>query len=97
MTKKSKKFIMVFFVILLFLILFFYPKNSVVLNDGFTATLKNLSYYENKECSCFGFENLKEGLTKSSTFVKICYGIPYNCTYECKKLENNIWKKVDCE
>ncbi len=93
----KRKFLVITLLIIIFLILFFYPKKSVVLDDGFTATMKNLSYYKNKECSCLGFEKIKEGLTKSNTFIKVCYGIPYNCSYECKKKEKNIWKKIECE
>ncbi len=81
--------------IILFLVLFFYPKVSVRQDDSFTAISKDS--FVNKQCSCFGFEKIKLA-SRSETFVKYCYGIPYNCSYECyKKLENKTFIKVNCE
>ncbi len=95
--KKNFKILIILFLFFILIIWFFYPKYSVVEDDSFTATLKNVSFYKNKHCSCLGFEKIKEGLSRSDTFIKVCYGLNYNCSYECKKLENNIWKKVECK
>jgi len=86
-------FLIIFFVLL---VLFFYPKVSVSQDDSFTATFLHKDSFVNKQCSCFGFEKIKLN-SKSETFVKYCYGITYNCSYECYKLENKSYKKINCE
>ncbi len=93
----GKKVLLYFLLLFFLLVLFFYPKVSVRLDDSFTATFLNKNSFVNKQCSCFGFEKIKTA-SRSETFVKYCYGLPFNCSYECyKKLENKTFEKVNCE
>jgi hypothetical protein len=78
------------------LVIFFYPKNSQIDDGSFSAEAKNLTEIKNMHCKCIGFEKEEPGITKSSTFVMLCYGIPINCEFICRENVDNSWKDVSC-
>jgi hypothetical protein len=92
----NKKYLLISASILLvLLIIFFFPKKNNVWDDGFTASVEQ--QYKNMDCNCMGFTAMKSGLSKSDTQVQLCYGIPKNCEYHCKKMMDDVWQDVSCD
>lgn len=76
------------------LVLFFFPKQNNVWDDTFTASAAK--QYKNMDCNCIGFIGMKPGLTKSDTQIKLCYGMPIDCKYTCKKVIESKWQNISC-
>ena len=82
-------------IIIVLLILFFYPKTNNVWDDTFSASAEK--QYKNKDCTCIGFSKMKSGLSRSDTLIRLCYGLPTNCEYTCKKEINGQWQDISCD
>ena len=95
-TSNAKKTILALLAFLA-LIIFFYPKTSCRCDDSFTATASGKSEYMNIQCKCLGLSMLKPGLSRSEAVAKICFGIPFDCSYECRKIINGTWQDVPCQ
>lgn len=92
----EKKYLIIsIIVVIVLLALFFFPKQNGVWDDTFTATVAK--QYKNMDCTCIGFTGMKPGLTKSSTQIQLCYGIPINCKYACKKEISGQWQDISCD
>ncbi len=49
------------------------------------------------ECNCIGVASMLPGLNQYDVQVQLCYGIPINCEFECKKEVDGNWQVVSCE
>ena len=91
----NKKYLAIAIVIIILLLIpFFYPKTNGIWDDSFTAHTRG--QYKNMDCTCIGFTAMKPGLSRSATQIQLCYGIPTNCVYTCKKDINGTWQEIDC-
>lgn len=93
--KKSCWILVIITVLLIVLILFFYPKKNNIWDDTFTAQVAK--QYKNMDRTCIGFNRMKPGLSRSDTQVQLCYGLPINCIYTCKKVIAETWQDISCD
>jgi len=92
----NKKYLIISIITLIVLLaLFFYPKQNNVWDDSFTASVAK--QYKNMDCTCIGFTGMKPGLSRSDTQIKLCYGIPIDCKYTCKKEIDGQWQDISCD
>ena len=92
----NKKYLIISIIALIVLLaVFFYPKQNNIWDDSFTASVAK--QYKNMDCTCIGFAAMKPGLSKSDTQIKLCYGIPFNCKYSCKKEIDGQWQDISCD
>lgn len=78
-------------------IIFFLPRENKRLDDGFTASIIGKDFIKNKYCTCIGFTKMKPGLSRSDTQIQLCYGLPINCEYSCRKEINGQWQDISCD
>jgi hypothetical protein len=81
-------------IVIIILIIFFYPKQNNIWDDTFTAHSRG--QFKNMDCTCIGFTKMEQRST-SDTQVVLCYGLPVNCKYSCKKIINGEWQTVSCD
>ena len=92
----NKKYVIILIIaLIILLIIFFFPRQNNVWNDSFTASVAK--QYKDMDCACIGFTGMKPGLTRSDIQIKLCYGIPIDCKYTCKKVINNQWQDISCD
>ncbi len=92
----NKKYLILLICALIVLpIILFYPKENNVWNDSFTAAITK--QYKNMDCTCIGFTGMKPDLTQSDIQIQLCYGIPVDCKYSCKKEIDGKWQDISCE
>ena len=91
----NKYLIISIIALIVLLTLFFYPKQNNVWDDSFTASVAK--QYKNMDCTCIGFTGMKPGLSQSDTQIKLCYGIPIDCKYSCKKENSGQWQDIPCD
>jgi len=83
-------------ILVIFGALFFSPKQNNIWTDSFIATTIS-GQYTNMDCTCIGFIQNQVGLTKSDIQIKLCYGLPINCQFNCHKQVDGNWQTVPCD
>jgi len=91
----KKAFIVAIIIVIVVLgALFISPKQNTVWNDSFTGTIAK--QYTNMDCTCIGFVGVQPGLTKSSPYIELCYGLPIDCKFTCNEQIDGNWQTVPC-